>query len=404
VYLCGAFRLVAGGRLRSVRWAAILVPLLVVGLFALVFTAANPLLERWADLAWDILTSGSGTFFSPARAGFWLLAALVAAGLLAPRVRELRLSEQLGPGHRIEGEIEAPTGSAVALSRNLFIGVNLLFLAYNALDAIYLWAGTPPPGIDHTTYAHRGTAWLTVSLLMATLVLGFVFRGGMNARTAETRLVRTLGLVWAVQNIILAAGTFRRIEMYIDDSGLTVLRCLGIAGVLVVAAGFGLIIKKVVNRHTALWLLRSQFDVFVLALVVWTVLPIDTIVWSFNVARIEAGEERPLLHLFKQGVSAEGVVPLAALLDHPDPMIAQGVAARLVALRDELAREERAARRWTQAELARSRALVRLEDEGPLLATLVPDAGASATAYEALRVRAYSVSGMDPANDQPWRF
>lgn len=404
LYLVGAFRLATAGRIRSVRWATVLVPLLVVALFALVFTAANPLLERWADLAWDALTSGSGTMFTPARTGFWLLAALVAAGLLAPRVRELRLSEQLGPGHRIEGDIAEPAEGALALARNLLIGVNLLFLAYNALDAVYLWAGTPPPGIDHTTYAHRGTAWLTVSILMATLVLGVVFRGSMNARTPETRVVRTLGLAWAVQNIVLAAGTFRRIEMYVDDSGLTVLRCLGIAGVLVVAAGFGLIIKKVVSRHTSLWLLRSQFDVFVLALVVWTVLPIDTIVWSFNASRIEAGEERPLLHLFEQTVSPEGVVPLAALLDAPDPMIARGVASRLAALRVDLEREERAARRWTQAELSRSRALARLDAVGPRIARLVPDAAASAQAYEALRVRAFYVNGVDPGHPQSWEF
>lgn len=403
-YLAGAFRLVTRGRLRSVRWATILVPTLVVTLFALVFLAANPLLERWAGLAWDALTSGSGTFFSPARAGFWLVAALVAAGLLAPRVRELRVAERLGPGHRIEGEIEAPQDSTVALARNLFIGVNALFLVYNALDAVYLWAGTPPPGVDHTRYAHDGTAWLTISLLMSTVVLGIVFRGGMNARTVETRQVRTLALVWAVQNIVLAAGTFRRIQMYVADSGLTELRCFGIAGVVVVAAAFGLIMKKVYSRHTALWLLRSQFDVFVLALVVWTVLPIDRLVWSFNVARIEAGEGRPLLHLFKQGVSAEGVEPLAALLEHSDPIVARGVASRLLSIRSGLEGEEREARRWTQTEVSRSRALTRLDADMPAILALIPDNASSVAAFEALRDQAYAANGSAVEYDRPWHF
>lgn len=401
-YVAGAFRLATAGRMRGVRWAPVLVPLAVVTVFALVFMAANPLLGRWAGLAWDAMSGGH--FFSPTRVAFWLLAAAVAAGLLAPRVRELRLSERLGPGNVIEGDLQAPAETSVAIARNVLLGVNVLFLAYNALDVVYLWAGTPPPGIDHTSYAHQGTAWLTVSLFLSTLVLGLVFRRGMNARTDETRLVRTLGLVWAAQNFVLAAGTFRRIAMYVDDSGLTMLRCLAIAGVGVVAVAFGLIVVKVARRHTALWLLRSQFDAFLIALVIWTVLPIDSMVWSFNAARIDAGQDRPLLHLYEQHVSAEGVAPIASLLDHEDPVVARGVASRLLNLREGLLRERAAAPRWTQGEIARRRALATLDAALPRIRELVPDGQASTDGFNALQARAYRANGADPAYDNSWRF
>jgi hypothetical protein len=403
-YLAGAFRLVTAGRVRGVRWATVLVPILVVGLFGLVFMAANPLIERWAGLAWDALTSGGGHLLSPVRVGFWLVAALIGAGMLSPRVRELRLSERLGPGHRIEGALDVPAETSLATARNVLLGVNVLFLAYNALDAVYLWAGTPPPGIDHTGYAHRGTVWLTVSLLMSTLVLGIIFRGGMNARARETRPVRVLGLAWAAQNFVLAAGTFRRIAMYVDDSGLTVLRCLGIGGVVAVAVAFSLIVAKVARRHTTLWLLRSQFDAFLVALVVWTVLPVDTIVWSFNVAQIEAGRDQPLLHLYEQSISAEAIPALTRLVHHRDPVIAAGVAERLQALQSGLALEAQRSPRWTQAEIARSRALLALEDAAPRMRRLLAGTQPPSAAFDALRNRAFQSNGLDSSYDTSWRF
>ena len=402
-YFRATARLATAGRLRHVRWSTIVVPVAVVGLFGLVFTAANPLIERWVGLAWDAL-SGGGHFFSVERVAFWLFAALVSAGLLAPRIRELRLSERLGPGHVIEGELVAPGDTAVTTARNLLLGVNVLFFAYNALDAVYLWAGTPPPGLDHTTYAHRGTAWLTVSLLMSTFVLGLVFRGGMNARSGATRLVRILGLAWAAQNFVLAAGTFRRIAMYVDDSGLTMLRCFGIAGVVVVAVAFALIVLKVARRHTTLWLLRRQLDAFLIALVVWTVAPVDMMVWSYNVARIEQGQDKPLLHLFEQHISPEGVPALAALVDHPDPVIAAGVADRLDKLRHQLDVEDAVHTRWTQAELSRARDRRRLRAAAPRIATVRPDEAAGLAAYQALRLRAFAANGMDPSVDTSWSF
>lgn len=395
-YFAASARLATGGRIRSIRWVRIVVPTLVVALFGLVLTAANPLIERWVGLAWDSFSVGN--FFSVGRVTFWIFAALLSAGLLSPSVRELALSERLGPGHRLEGEIAAPEEDASATARNLLVGVNVLFIAYNALDAVYLWAGTPPPGLDHTTYAHRGTAWLTVGLILSTVVLGIIFRGNMNARTPQTRLVRTLALVWGAQNFILAAGTFRRISMYVHDSGLTILRCLGFMGVVVVAVGFALIVLKIARRHTTLWLLRRQLDAFLVSLVLWTVAPVDKIVWSFNVARIERGDNAALVHLFEQRISPEGVPALAELLDHDDPLVVAGVSYELAQQREVLMAQQRRNRHWTTSELSRGRAmraLVRLPAKPSQ--DLYPS-------YMALRERTFRAVGMDPNAVQVWTF
>ncbi|MEI7895327.1 MAG: hypothetical protein WCI05_19680, partial [Myxococcales bacterium] len=53
----------------------------------------------------------------------------------------------------------------------------------------------------------------------------------------------------------------------------------------------------------------------------------------FNVERIMRGEDQPLLHLFQQRLTNESVPELVRLLEHPDPVVARGVAAILEARR-----------------------------------------------------------------------
>ena len=69
------------------------------------------------------------------------------------------------------------TRGALIVARNALVPLNVVFFIYNALDASYLWAGAPPPGVTERQYAHEGAAWLTVALALLTVVVGVMFRG-----------------------------------------------------------------------------------------------------------------------------------------------------------------------------------------------------------------------------------
>ena len=145
-------------------------------------------------------------FPSPLRFIFWGLCALAAAGLLRPVWRELAgVEARLGPGHELArgagGELGA-SDAHLSIARNVMLALNALFLGYNALDAVYLWGGRPPEGLSHPDYAHGGAAWLTVALVLSTIVLGALFRGAI-VDDARGKVARVLGSVWAGQNIVL---------------------------------------------------------------------------------------------------------------------------------------------------------------------------------------------------------
>ena len=233
-----------------------------------------------------------------------------------------------------------------------------------------------PQGIGHTEYAHRGASWLTVALLLATVVLGFIFRGSV-ATDPRAKWHFRLAYLWAAQNLVLAAGTFRRIQMYVDFSGLTQLRILGIFGTALVVVALGLIMLKLSRRENMTWLLRRQLDALGIAAILFVAAPTHALCMQFNVGRIERGEYRPLLHLFEQTITAEAVPALIPLLDHSDISIRRGAADLLEQQAKLLHEEDAKAIRWTEWSMSRKNALRALATNDAKIQALAPHTEAS---------------------------
>jgi uncharacterized protein DUF4153 len=371
-------RLARPARLVRAGSAAVYIPAGLVVVFGAIFAAANPVIQAWLGRAAD-LVNGVGWAPSPLRFVFWGGCAIAAAALLRPAIRTIAcLDARLGVAEVSEPTGEDPAASRIALARNGMIALNALFLGYNALDAVYLWGGHAPSGVNHTEYAHAGTVWLTIAFVLSTIVLGAVFRGPIE-HDARGKLARGLAYAWAGQNLLLAAGTFRRITLYIAYSGLTELRVVGIFGTSLATLGLAIVVYKLARRRTMLWVMRRQLDALAVAVAIFVVAPIDDLAMRYNVARIEADQYRPLLHLYEQPIRAEAV---PALL----PLVAVLVAAQ----RDRLRADDARATSWMDFELARHRALGALDDRAAHLADVLPLDRRAATAR--LRGVAYGVN------------
>ena len=310
-------------RRRRFPLRVVLVPLLVTVFFILIFVAANPVVEqlvrdvsdrlgKWLEAFGDILTLG--------RTVFWLFWLILFAGLIRPVVRSW-LADVLAK----DGEgLGAPGGAApdranYATALATLVSVNVLFLAFNALDSVFLYfRATLPAGITFSEYSHRGCFWLTMGLLLSTAVIGAVFRNRLNFHPGAKAL-RLLSYVWAAQNGVLAAGALRRLQMYIDYNGLTRLRIVGVYGVLLVAVGLALMVWKVRRAKNFMWLVRRDALAFWVALVVLALTPRDLICWRYNVAQVMSGNLRPLAVLHAPTmtpISPEGLPCLIPLLDY----------------------------------------------------------------------------------------
>jgi hypothetical protein len=130
-------------RLGSIALAPLVVPLALSVLFIGVFSLANPVLGGCITAALRTLVH-----VEPPHLGRLLastVAFAVAIALLRPALRLPRAEAA-----------DTPTAEAsqdgLALARNVLVCLNLVFAAYHALDATYLWSGQPPEGMTTQRY------------------------------------------------------------------------------------------------------------------------------------------------------------------------------------------------------------------------------------------------------------
>lgn len=339
----GARRIVAGRSGRRFT-GAILIPVALVGVFVTIFAFANPLIARWlGSLGRAVVLP------DPARLALWVSLALGAVLLLRPGIRRSTAVEAAESA-------DWASDASLAIGRNALVALNVVFLLFNTLDATYLWAGAPPPGVTEQAYAHQGAAWLTVALVVLTAVVGVLFRGAL-AHDPRARLPRILAYVWLGQGGVLALGTFRRIAIHVSTSGLSNIRILGIAGTALVAFSLVLIGTKLRRRFTFAWLLRRQLDALVVGLLAFSILPTHLVSAHVNASRILMHRYQPLVNVTEEAEEVESAAALLPLVGHDDERIRRGVAALLLNELELLRqREQRAGFRDTDLATRKTRA------------------------------------------------
>ena len=341
----GVDRILARTRLGRAFVLPIAIPVGLVAVFLGVFALANPVVASGLGGAARLLSSVI-ELPSFGRIVLWAIAFLAAALLVRPAVRRAWLEPAL--------TVAEATPTSLLVARNALAGVNALFLAYNVLDARYLWTGKPPAGMSTQHYAHEGAFWLTIALVLLTGVVSFMFRGPL-ACDPRARIARGLAFAWMGQGLVLGLASYRRIAIHIARSGLSDLRIVGILGTSLVVVGVVLVAVKVRNRLGLSWLLRRQLDALALIAAVYAVVPTHLVSARVNVDRALGGELRPLLHAFRQARETESTTAFLPLLDHPDVRVRQGMAALLEEKHTQLRYAIERDKTWRERDVATSR-------------------------------------------------
>ncbi|MBN2712825.1 MAG: DUF4173 domain-containing protein [Planctomycetes bacterium] len=373
-------RLRLARKLGAIDGWPILVPLLVIAIFLTVFGLGNPIIASWLSTAGEWFSHHMHNFTDLLPSGwevaFWIASGLIAAVWLCPFKTEAKQlkdllghDEDLPEEYNINEEVERRS----LMARNTLIAVNLLFVAYNAVDVNYLWIQQSlPEGISYSEYAITGTVWLTVALALTSFVLGVIFSGDLNFHTRTPRL-RFFAWIWAVQNLLLAVFAYHRLSLYVSFNGLTRWRTVGAFGITLVIFGLLIVVRKILNKKSFLWMARRQLVAFALTVFALGIFPIDYIAHTVNTRQILAGEIGPAYQVVNQPKSAEGLSPLILLLDSEDVTVREGVAGVLLKELEILREYDRINTRWTYSELSRRWALQKLTEAEPRLRELIPD-------------------------------
>lgn len=349
------------------NWLAAILPIIALAVFGSLFVLANPnlltALEENLELFFTTMNRWMGEFVpTPLEVVFWGFVFWIGTGLLRPLIKEALFFEESTSGQSSD-QVESKPAPLYSAYRNTLLAVIVLFAIYLMFEFATLWFRTFPEGFHYSGYAHEGAAWLTVALAVATIVLSVIFRGSM-LRDPRFKNLHRLSWLWSAQNLLLALAVYNRLFIYIDFNGMTRMRIIGLFGITAVVIGFVLVIYKIAKHRSFLSLVRNQLTAVALLVFVFALLPLDTIVVTYNVQRIMDGDPAPSVQIVVHPISAEGVALLQPLLDCEDPAIREGVAAMLAKRQAEA--ESLAASRsklgWTTFQWADRLSLRELQD------------------------------------------
>jgi hypothetical protein len=252
---------------KGLRFAAVAVwimPVVLGGVFLLLFGAANPVIDYWFSL---IDLRKLLDLIEPVRIIFWGIVLILAWAMLRPRLplllRRLRQAFRRPRANLATDVVPVAVAKPGATPSELLFGkaailralivFNLMFAVETVLDATYLWGGVAlPDGMSYAAYAHRGAYPLIVTALLAAGFVLLALRPG--SATSQDRVIRALVYAWIAQNILLVISSIFRLDLYVGIYALTYWRVAAFIWMGLVAIGLALVVARIALGKSNRWL------------------------------------------------------------------------------------------------------------------------------------------------------
>ncbi len=276
------------GKRHTFLWMLLgwLVPVLLTGVFLMLFRTANPIIGNWIETLGEWLSevmSRLDDMFVLNRLLLWMGVGVGGWALLRHRPA-VRRRAKVGPSPSVGQARTIDRFVTVKLVVRCLVMFNLLFAVQTAMDVYYLWGGGAlPEGMTYATYAHRGAYPLVATALLAGVFVLIGFRPGGAAE--QSAMARRLVYLWIGQNIFLVVSAAWRLQLYVDVYSLTRWRVAAAIWMLLVALGLGWVVWRIVRGYDNSWLLRVNVLTVAAVLYGCTFVDFDGRIAWFNVQR-----------------------------------------------------------------------------------------------------------------------
>lgn len=286
------------------NWRLVLIPILIVSVFFLIYSSANPVVNELVQRVTEIfqyLVRFVQTLFS------WQRLLLVFAGcyiaatfFMEARLRYFASKDSLSndalqrirmrrrPGFISTLLLGKMASHHLAIKHEYRIGLlslvllNILIFIVNIIDISYIWINfQPDPTVPIYKMVHEGTELLIISILLAmAVVLGF-FRGNLNFYKQNTSL-KVAAYAWIIQNFILVVSVCIRDIYYIQAHGLAYKRLGVLFFLFVVTMGLITLMIKVSSKRSGYYLFRTNSLALIILLSFSSLVPWDRIIATYN--------------------------------------------------------------------------------------------------------------------------
>lgn len=234
----------------------------LTAVFVVIFSFGNAVFSDYERRVAEHFRSGISRFdFSPGHIFFWLVSATFALAWTHPRQAPGGGRPWTRPLLRIAREDRAV---AVWQARLTLAALNALFFIVNTIDVFYLWNNMRlPAGVTFSEFVHNGVWSLIIAVLLSAVVITVIFQH--EASMTRGWFLKSCALFWIAQNLMLLAGVFLRLKLYVRAYQLSEERVYVGCFLALVAAGFVLLSLHVArdgNIHSLLF--RNVAATFVL--------------------------------------------------------------------------------------------------------------------------------------------
>lgn len=286
-----------------------IIPMLVFGVFFLIFFNANPVFNELVNNSWLYIIDLFNLTFDEASFGrviFFLFATYLTFSILfdwgvaKKLLKLLPQNEHITPTEEASEQASNYQRNEYKIALMLIGSVNILLLIINIIDINFLWLSFDYSQAGNLSkLVHEGTGTLILSIFLSIAILLYYFRKDLNFYQ-NNKLLKSLAYTWIGQNVILIISVSLRNYYYIDFYGLTHLRIGVGVFLLITLIGLCTLWVKIKDLKSFFYMLRANtWAIYV----VW--MSLTLVNWDVLIARYN------LSHTFKNGVDYNYLLTLS---------------------------------------------------------------------------------------------
>jgi Domain of unknown function (DUF4173) len=271
------------------RLSGIWLTLLILPVFYIIYYAANAKFAELSDQFWHQLLPFLTFDINFDRIIFFILGIFIVGAVVWQQnwidlsQKEATFPETLSPPENDENN-----ESIYRNALNLIVALNILLLINNLIDIRYVWFGdvNGKTALELKEYVHEGTYVLIYGILLAIIVILWLFRKSLNfidEAGKKPKLLRGATTAWLVQNAVLALSVGIRNGQYIAHYGLAYKRIGVFVFLTLTLYGLWLLYLKVKEKRTFFsFICQGSYGIYVVlmatCLVNW-----DVFITKFNI-------------------------------------------------------------------------------------------------------------------------
>jgi hypothetical protein len=273
---------------------ALIVPLLLVGVFLVLYSGSNPLFDKATERSFDLLSRSVFKFFEHLNfqiISLFLTGVFLAIWLLHPQnMQRWRGIDESSPfsifrQRRVAKATDvARLQSWIRSAYLVLITLNALLLVVNITDIWFVLFQFEWQGQYLTDFVHQSTWTLLASIVLSATIILLIFRGPMHWYS-RNRWLKVLSYAWLIQNALLAFSVLVRNIIYIQHFALAYKRIAVIVFLGLIIFGLYTVWIKIRRTHSLSFVIHKNVAAFFVALSICSLVNWDILIARYNISK-----------------------------------------------------------------------------------------------------------------------